>query len=67
MPLERVQKLVWRIIFGIRKYDSINAIRQKHKLLNVRELHVYELLKILSKNLRINDGTNFLCNIIKPK
>ena len=34
MPLERVQKLVWRIIFGIRKYDSINAIRQKHQLLN---------------------------------
>ena len=67
MPLERVQKLVWRIIFGIRKYDSINAIRQKHKLLNVRELHVYELLKILSKNLRNNDGTNLLCNIIKPK
>ena len=52
LALEKIQILVWRILFGVKKFNSINNIRQKHRLLSIRELHVYELMKCLSKIIR---------------
>ncbi len=46
IQLEKVQKMIWRIIFGKKKYESINEIRQKYRLLNVTELHMYALTKV---------------------
>ncbi len=66
LHLEKTQKMIWRIIFGIKKYESVNETRQKYRLLNVRELHLYELTKVLSKNLQKNDDTNTLSTFIQP-
>ena len=52
MQLEKQQKYLLRIIFGLRKHQSTSDIRNKFKIPLVRELHLYELLKLLSKILR---------------
>ena len=41
-----------RIIFGLRKHQSTSDIRNKFKNPLVRELRLYEFLKLLSKILR---------------
>ena len=50
--LVKIQLMVWRMFFGVKKFNSITSIRQKHRLLSIRELHVYELMKSLSKTIR---------------
>ena len=57
LALEKIQILVWRILFGVKKFSSINNIRKKHRLLLIRELHVYELMKCLSKIIRNEHNT----------
>ena len=52
MQLEKQQKYLLRIIFGLRKHQSTSDIRNKFKIPLVRELHLYELLILLSKILR---------------
>ncbi len=67
LHLEKVQKMIGRIIFGIKKYESNRQTRQKYRLLNIRELHLYELIKVLSKILHKNEETNTLSTIIQPE
>ena len=57
LALEKIHILVWRILFGVKKSNSINNIRQKHRLLSIRELHAYELMKCLSKIIRNEQKT----------
>ena len=52
LALEKIQELVWRILSGVKKFNSINNLRQKHRLLSIRELLVYQLMKCLSKTIR---------------
>ena len=64
LALEKIQILLWRILFGIKKFNSINNIRQKHRLLSIRELHVYELMKCLSKIIRNEQHNTELNDVI---
>ena len=41
-----------RIKFGLKKFNSVHDVREKYKLLTPMELHLYELLKLMSKSLR---------------
>ena len=41
-----------RIMFGVKKFNSVRDVREKYKLLKPMELHLYELLKLMSKSLR---------------
>ena len=50
--LDRSQNHIIRIIFGLKKYESVREVKDRFKLLTVTELHTYELLKILVKLLR---------------
>ena len=47
--LEKQQKMLIRIIFGLRKHQSTAELRYKFKIPLVRELHLYELLKLFAK------------------
>ena len=67
MALEKIQKLVWRTLFGVKKINSINNIRQKHPLLSIRELHVYELMKCLIKTIRNEHHNTELNDVISKK
>ena len=49
---------------GVKKFNSINNIRQKHRLLSIRELHVYELMKCLSKTIRNEQHNTELNDVI---
>ena len=64
--LEKVQNMIWRIVFGIKKYESLNATKQTYRLLNARELHVYELTNVLSKIHQDKDESTTLSTIIQP-
>ena len=46
------QKITIRIIFGLKKFNSVRDVREKYKLLTPMEFHLYELLKLMSKSLR---------------
>ena len=46
------QNHIIRIIFGLKKFNSVRDVREKYKLLTPMELHLYELLKLMSKSLR---------------
>ena len=50
--LDWAQNHIIRIIFGLKKYESVREVKDRFKLLTVTELHTYELLKILVKILR---------------
>ena len=55
MKLETVElkiKRLLKIICFKRRNESIEELRQKHKIYFVKELHIYELLKLLCKVLR---------------
>ena len=41
-----------RIIYGKRKFGSIENFRIASKIYNIEELHLYELLKLVIKNIR---------------
>ena len=64
LALEKIQKLVWRILYGVKKFNSINNIRQKHRLVSIRELHFYELMKCLSKTIRNEHHNTELNDVI---
>ena len=50
----------------VKKFNSINNIRQKHRLLSIRELHAYELMKCLSETIR-NEHHNTELKDVKSK
>ena len=50
--LDWSQNHIIRIIFGLKKYESVREIKDRYKLLTVTELHTYELLKLPVKILR---------------
>ena len=39
------------IIFGLKKFNSVREVIEKHKLLTPVELHQYELIKLMSRSL----------------
>ena len=51
-PLELKLKHLLRIVFGLKRYDSVSSLREKFHILTVKELHLKELLKLLVKTLR---------------
>ena len=44
----KIKRLV-RIIYGKRKFDSIEDLRIAGKIYNIKELHLVELLKLITK------------------
>ena len=50
--LNSSQNHIIRIIFGLKKFSSVRDVREKYKLLTPMDLHLYELLKLMSKSLR---------------
>ena len=46
------QNHIIRIIVGLKKFSGVRDVREKYKLLTLIELHLYELLKLMSKSLR---------------
>ena len=52
------------MLFGVKKFNSINNIRQKHRLISIREQHVYELMKCLSKIKRNEQHNTELNDVI---
>ena len=47
--LEWRQSIIFRLLFSAKRFQSIDELRWKHKLFSVKELHIYELIKLLSR------------------
>ena len=47
----KIKHLV-RIVYGKRKFESIENFRIAAKIYNIEELHLYELLKLVIKKIR---------------
>ena len=50
--LEWLQSRIFRLLFSAKRFQSIDELRCKHMLFSVKELHIYELIKLLSRILR---------------
>ena len=50
--LEWRQSRIFRLLFSSMRLHSIDELRCKHKLFSVNELHIYELIILLSRVLR---------------
>ena len=63
-----LQKLEWRqsrifcLLFSAKRFQSIDELRCKHKLFSVKELHIYELIKLLSIVVRHEHPSKLLNN-----
>ena len=60
--LEWRQSRIFRLLFSAKRFQSIDELRCKHKLFSVKELHIYELIKLLSRILRHEHPSKFLNN-----
>ena len=60
-----LQKLEWRqstkfrLLFSAKRRQSIDELRCKHQLFFVKEIHIYELMKLLSRVLRHEHPANY--------
>ena len=59
-------KQMVRIVFGLKKHDSIKILREKFHILTLKLLHLKELLKLLVKILRPESHLKELNSIIMP-
>ena len=60
--LEWRQSRIFRLLFSAKRFQSIDELRWKHKLFSVKELHIYELIKLLSRVLRHEHPSKLLNN-----
>ena len=60
--LEWRQSRIFRLLFSAKRFQSIDELRCKHKLFSVKELHIYELIKLLSRILRHEHPSKLLNN-----
>ena len=51
MPIYNLQKKIIKLIYFRKKSDSANDIFVKNNLINIYQLHIYELLKLVLKSL----------------
>ena len=65
--IENQPKMLIRIIFRKRKFESTLKLRSKYKIPLVRELHVYEFLKLLAAVLRKAHAHPEINSYISPK
>ena len=56
MKIEKYQRFIWRTIFNLQRKALVETLRVKYKLFTVRELHIYELCKVLIKALNRKIG-----------
>ena len=52
------QNCILRFIFGLCKIENVSKVKEDLKILNAQELHLYELIKVLSEVLR-QDSPNY--------
>ena len=60
--LEWRQSRIFRLLFSAKRFQIIGELQCKHKLFSVKELHIYELIKLLSRILRYEHPSKFLNN-----
>ena len=67
MDLEKQQKMLLRIAFGLRSCDCTKNLRTSLKIPLVRELHIYEPMKLLSQVVRKShisiEVNNYICDV----
>ena len=59
-PIFLLQKKIIRMIYKVRKFDSIRERFREHKILTVHELYVYDLLKFCLRSINKLNSTAFL-------
>ena len=62
--IDWAQNGILRLIFSLKKGVDLSEIRQNFKIFSVFELHVYELLKQLVKNISMSEAKNLKTRII---
>ena len=62
--IDWAQNRILRLIFSLKKGVDLSEIRQNFKIFSVFELHVYELLKQLVKNISMSEAKNIKTRII---
>ena len=64
LKLEARQKQIIRNCFCLRKFNSLQEIKEKYKICYIRELHIYELLKLLTQIIRRTHSSQVINDII---
>ena len=65
--LQHQQNFLIRKVFGFPKHKEVRSCRSKNKIPSIFELHVYELLKLLSKVIRREHPSESINSIITDK